>query len=68
MKENKGYVLHFLKETEEAGQDVQADLEDDAPSEARTTERDKTLQPEVLEETHPWEELGAAIKNGVGSD
>ena len=62
MKENKSYVLHFLEETEEADQDTQVGLEDDAPLEARTTERDKTLQPEVLKETHPWEELEAAIK------
>ena len=47
---------------QEADQDAQVGLEDDAPSEARTTERDKILQPEVFEETHPWEELEAAIK------
>ena len=62
MKENKGCVLHFLEETEEADPDAQVGLEDNASSEARTTERNETLQPEVLEETHPWEELEATIK------
>ena len=42
--------------------DAQVGLEDDAPAKARTTERNETLQLEVLEETHPWEELEAAIK------
>ena len=47
MKENKGYTLHFLEETE---------------ADARTTERNGTFQLEVLKEIHPWEELEAAIK------
>ena len=87
MKENKGYVLHFLEETEEikiicepwdqvkahtrppqeAHRDAQVYPEDDAPSVARTTERNKTFQPEVLKETHLGEELEAATKSGMGS-
>ena len=47
---------------QEADQDAQVGLEDDTPSEERTAERDETLQPEVLEEKHPWEELKVAIK------
>ena len=82
MKENKGYALHLLKETEdikiicepsdqakahtrppqEADQDAQLCLEDDTPSVERTTERNDTFQPEVLEEIHPGEELEAATK------
>ena len=82
MEENKGYVLHFLEETEdikiicepwgqvkahtrppqEADWDVQVYLEDDAPSVARTTEKNETFQPEVLKETHPEEDLEASTK------
>ena len=47
MKDNKGYTLHFLEETE---------------TEARTTERNEAFQLEVLKKIHPWEELEAAIK------
>ena len=50
IKENKGYMLHFPEETE---------------AEARTTERNKTFQQEVLEEIHQGEELeGPQKRNG----
>ena len=47
---------------QEADRAAQVGLEDNTPSEARTTERNETFQLEELEEIHPWEELKAAIK------
>ena len=42
--------------------DVQVDLEDVIPSEARMMERNETSQLEELDEISPWEELEAAIQ------